>query len=121
MQIESSIYETNSFLQNKKLTLIEYSAFFGSIQIFRFLFQNQVSLARSLWLYAIHGENPDIIHFLEENQIHPKDENYKECLKESIKCHHNDFAMYFKNNYINEYNTQLNYYENEISYGFRFF
>ena len=38
MTIEPSIYETNSFLlkNNENITLIEYAAFFGSIQIFVF-------------------------------------------------------------------------------------
>ncbi|KAK8835164.1 hypothetical protein M9Y10_018335 [Tritrichomonas musculus] len=78
MTIQSSIYETNSFLINQNPTLIEYSAFFGSIQILRFLYQNQVELTSSLWIYSIHGHNPEIIHFLEENQIQPSDGTYQE-------------------------------------------
>ena len=119
--IEPSIYETNSFLENKNPTLIEYAAFFGSIQIFRFLFQNQVRLNQSLWIYAIHGGNPDIIHFLEENKIEPQDQTFQKCLEESIKCHHNDFALYFKNNFISESNVQPKYDENEISYAFHYY
>ena len=38
-KIKLSIFETNSFLiENKNTSLIEYSAFFGSIQIFQYLF-----------------------------------------------------------------------------------
>ena len=117
-QIESSIYETNSFLKNKVLTLIEYSVFFGSIQIIRFLFQNNVVLKPSLWIYAIHSNNPEIIHFLEENGIRPDDLSYKECLKESIKCHHLDFASYFKDNFIKEDDYSF---ANEVSSAFRFY
>ena len=120
--IEPSMYETNSFLEKKKPTLIEYSAFFGSIQIFRFLIQNQVELVPSLWLYAIHGRNPDIIHILEENHIYPNDKTYLECLEESIKCHHNEFAHYFLNNYIDEGNdNHSNHFKNEIYYGFQYY
>ena len=37
-QIKSSIFETNLFLiKNDETTLIEYAAFFGSIQIFQYL------------------------------------------------------------------------------------
>ena len=98
--INSSIYETNSFLiKNEPTTLIEYSAFFGSIQIFKYLYLNQVKLTSSLWIYAIHGRNPEIIHFLEENHIKPKDKTYKGCLIEAIKCHHNEIADYFINNH----------------------
>ena len=122
MTIQSSIYETNSFLINQNPTLIEYSAFFGSIQILRFLYQNQVELTSSLWIYSIHGHNPEIIHFLEENQIQPSDGTYQECLKESIKCHHNDFALYFINNFIpDDFDIHLNYYKNDIYYSFLFY
>ena len=117
--IPISIYETNQFLEGKNVTIMEYSTFFGSIQIFRFLFQNQVELTPSLWLYAIHGNNPEIIHFLDENRIYPKDESYQECLEESIKCHHNDFAFYFKNNFIND-DDHLNFNKNELEYGFHY-
>ena len=119
--IEPSIYETNSFLEIITPSLIEYAAFFGSIQIFRYLFQNQINLTPSLWLYAIHGRNPDIIHFLEENEIKPQDKTYQECLKESIKCYHNDFALYFQNKFIEKVDLKSNYYRNEICYAFQFY
>ena len=35
-KIKPSIYETNSFLIDKEPTLIEYAAFFGSIQIIQY-------------------------------------------------------------------------------------
>ena len=53
--INPSIFETNRFLINKKLTLIEYAAFYRSIQIFHFLYMNKVDLSSSLWIYAIHS------------------------------------------------------------------
>ena len=59
--IKTSIYERNPFLIGKTPTLIEYSAFFGSIQVFTYLFKNKVELTPSLWLYAVHGRNPVIL------------------------------------------------------------
>ena len=100
--IKSSIFETNSFLIDKEPTLIEYSAFFGSAQIFKYLYLNQVELTPSLWIYSIHGDHPEIIHILEENKIEPIDDSYKECLIESIKCHHNEIANYILKNYLND-------------------
>ena len=48
-QITPSIFETNSFLiEQKNITLIEYSAFFGSIQIFQYLNMNGIELTPSL-------------------------------------------------------------------------
>ena len=48
-EINNSIFETNQFLMKKKVTLIEYAAFFGSIQIFKYLIMNGVDLTPSLW------------------------------------------------------------------------
>ena len=101
--IPQSIYETNLFLNRNKPTLIEYSVFFGSIQVFKYLFFNNVELTPSLWIYSIHGKNPEIIHFLEENKIIPDDSSFIECLIESIKCHHIDITNYFLNNCMIRY------------------
>ena len=94
--VPQSIFETNTFLNKKNVSLIEYAAFFGSIQIFRFLIQNEVEMTPSLWLYAIHSDNADLIHILESNKL--KFDTHINCIIESIKCHHNDFANYFINN-----------------------
>ena len=95
--IKSSIYETNSFLiKNTDTTLIEYSAFYGSMQIFKYLISNEVELTPRLWLYAIHGQNVELIQILEEKEVEP----YEDSLKESIKCHHNNFFGYIQDNYF---------------------
>ncbi|KAK8835254.1 hypothetical protein M9Y10_039802 [Tritrichomonas musculus] len=113
-KITPSIFETNSFLIEKnEMTLIEYSAFFGSIQIFQYLMMNKVELKPSLWLYVIHSNNADLFHILETNKVCPPEfekENEKELNKsnnkylriliESIKCHHNDFANYIQNTFL---------------------
>ena len=79
-------------------TLIEYAAFYGSIQIFQYLRLNGVDLEPNLDIYAIHSNNPEFIHILEANRV--KFDEY--CLYESIKCHHNEIANYIKENYLNE-------------------
>ena len=108
-KIQPSIYETNSFLlksqiQNRQedyeFSLIEYAVFFGSIQIFNHLLLEGVKLTPSLWPLAIHGKNPEMIHFLEDNHVELEDESYKQVFYESIKCHHNDIANYFINNFL---------------------
>ena len=96
--IENSIFETNSYLLNKETSLIEYAAFYGSIQIFKYLYLNKVDISPLLWIYSIHGRNADIIHLLEEYQIQPFDLTFNQILKESIKCHHNEIAHYIQNN-----------------------
>ena len=98
--IKRSIFETNSFLIEKEPTLIEYATFFGSIQIFQYLRLNDVPLTSSLWLYAIHSNNAEMIHLLEENKISPPNNSYEICLEEAIKCHHNSIANYILDNLI---------------------
>ena len=116
--IQPSIYETNSFLltkqersnifTNQNLTLIEYAAFFGSIQIFNYLQLEGVELTPSLWILAIHGHNSEMIHFLEDNHVELEDKSYKQVFHESIKCHHNDIVNYFISNFLqnDEKNSQ---------------
>ena len=77
---------------------------------------NDVNLTPSLWFYAIHGNNAELIHILEDNKVEYKTEKsqenknkksvHAEIIIESIKCHHNDLANYFQRNF------ELN--ENEI-------
>ena len=94
--IDDSIFECNFFLINKNPTLIEYATFCGSIQIFKYLQINQVQINESIWEYAIHGRNPDIIHVIESLKIEPS----QTLVIESIKCHHNGIANYMKNNIV---------------------
>lgn len=97
----TSIFETNQFLLNRKPTSIEYAAFYGSINIFNYLLLHNSQLTPSLWLYSIHGRNPEIIHILEENDIVPLD-SYIPPLLEAIKCHHNEIANYILDKYCSE-------------------
>ncbi|KAK8892416.1 hypothetical protein M9Y10_029643 [Tritrichomonas musculus] len=69
-EIKHSIFETNSFLiENESTSLIEYSAFFGSIQIFNYLRMMNVELKPSIWLYAIHSQNTELFHLLESRLL----------------------------------------------------
>lgn len=104
--IKPSIFETNLFLlKQTNTTLIEYATFYGSIQIFNFLRINGVEINRSLWSYAIHGRNPEIIHYLEK--VTYLKTMKKEVLHESMKCYHHELTEYIINNYYNE-NEEIN-------------
>lgn len=94
IKIEPSIFETNPLLiQNEDVSMIEYAAFYGSINIFKYLITTSNELKPSLFLYAIHSNNPELIHILEEKF---DDINYEECLIESLKCHHKNLEIYFE-------------------------
>ena len=81
-EIEDSIFETNPFLMENKPSLIEYAAFFGSIQIFQYLKMNRAEMNPSLWLYAIHGQNAEIIHKLESESVPLPNCKYDKCVSE---------------------------------------
>ena len=130
--IEQSLFETNRFLiENKKTTLIEYASFFGSLQIILYLKEKGVELSPMMWLYSIHSNSPEMIHFLEQNKVEPPDGSYKLCLGEAIKCYHHEIARYIQDNYIQENEGNKNENEDEItekdyntnicSFSFRYF
>lgn len=120
-----SQFETNRFLNMnlENISLIEYAAFFGSIQIFKFLLLQKVVLTSPIWIYAIHGRNYEIIHLLEENNVKMQ---VNLCISESIKCHHNELTEYLLNNFensiekfflnqslsCNNYSEIVNYFQN---------
>ena len=70
-KLRPSIFEMNPLLNEREPTLIEYAAFYGSIQIFNYLKDNDVTLEPSLWIYIIHSNNAELFYFLEEKQIRP--------------------------------------------------
>ena len=119
-RIKPSIFETNSFLIDKEPTLIEYAAFFGSIQIYEYLYLNGVAVNGSLWLYGIHSNNSDFLrNHIESKGIKPTDETCEEILNESIKCHHNEIARYIQENLIDE--KQMIKSKNRIQFNERVF
>ena len=113
--IEQSIFETNSFLIKNEPTLIEYTAFYGSYNIFKYLFGNGVKFTPLLWIYATHGEKFDIIHLLEENHISPKDD-CDDCLIECIKCHHNDLENYIIDKFFKNIDSDHNVFLTALKY-----
>lgn len=48
----------------------------------------------SLWIYAIHSNNPELFNILENEKIKPPNNKFEICLAEAIKCHHNNMARY---------------------------
>lgn len=101
MQRKITIFETNFFLCKKeKISLIEYAAFYGSIEIFKYLLEKGQKVNTDIWIPAIHGNNLDLIKILENNDIKPNKALSKKLLKESIKCHHDEITNYILNNYL---------------------
>ena len=62
--IEKNIYERCDMIIEKKCTMIDCSAFFGSIKCFKYLFSNSKTTF-STFKFAIMGGNIEIIHLIE--------------------------------------------------------
>lgn len=99
-KIPPSVFESDSFL-NQSPSLIEYSAFFGSINIFKFLllqlgktdyFNNEKNIIK-LYEYSITGGCSEIIHLVEgiNSILNIID---KKCMKLSIAYHQNKINEY---------------------------
>lgn len=118
--IKGSIFETNGFLMDefRKITLIGYAAFCGSIDIIKYLHINGVDLQPNIWQFAIRSENAELFRYLEENHVLPAENDFEKILKKSIKCHHNQFANYIIENLIQEKNDK--YYRDIYQSSFKY-
>ena len=76
-------------------SIIEYSAAFGSIQIFEYLLNKLDELPENILLAAVLGGNFDIFHMLEKKGYVA--DNF--ITFRSILAHRNDFFDYFISNY----------------------
>ena len=95
--IEPSIFETNSLLIKKKPTLIEYTTFFGSLNIFNYLIEKQIELKPSLWIYSIHSQKEELINLLHDKNVQYPNNSIQSCIDEAVKCHHNDLVELLSN------------------------
>ena len=96
--IENSIFETNKYLMERLPNIFEYSAFYGAIQILKYLLYNNIEIPINILLYAIHSNNPEVICLFEEKEEEDRYNRmflFEKCFKESIKCHHNDLANHY--------------------------
>ena len=98
-RIMTSIFETNSFLLENCPTLLEYSAFYGSVQIFRYLINKGAKFTPSLLNFSIHGQNHEIIEKTMNNQNNTF-KSYIRCLNESIKCHCCGLTQFIFDSYL---------------------
>lgn len=105
-KIQSSVFESNTLI-NQMPTLIEYSAFFGSINIFKFLLlqlekqnyfnEDSEKKLKKLYEYSIVGGCFEIIHIVEgiNSNLNLID---RHCIKLAISYHQNKIADYLFEN-----------------------
>lgn len=92
--IRSSRYETFDFGTHfgKRPSLIEYSAFFASLECFKFLLDSNASITDTTPEFAVAGGNIEIIHRLEAL---PELEFSQECVQASVEFFRPELFEYF--------------------------
>ena len=91
--LDYSYYERFEFVNSKSdmPTLIEYSAFFGSIKSFKFLLNCNARINNDLPQFAVAGGNVEIIRICIEKKLVFDDE----CFEVAIRYHQNSIVEYF--------------------------
>lgn len=86
----NSNYENCEFSERNP-SLIEYSALFGAVNVFKYLLLNGATLTENLSQFAVTGGNYEIIHILEQNG---SKFNNLSALNKAIKFHRNELVEY---------------------------
>ncbi|OHS99867.1 hypothetical protein TRFO_08164 [Tritrichomonas foetus] len=84
-EIPHSQYDHVKFINSshKRPSVLEYSAFFGSVNIFKYIYSHNISLSDTLPRFAVAGANSEIIHLCIE-----KGQNFsKNCMNVAIQFH----------------------------------
>lgn len=95
---KKSIYSINDFLNEKEPNYLELSAFFASVQIFKFLWMKKAFTLERISQFAIAGGNHEIIHIIEDEQ-NIFDLNFISNIKAAIDFSRDDVYDYLFGNY----------------------
>lgn len=119
-KIELSVFETNSLLLKKnEVTLIEYALFYGSIQIIKYMENNNVEFNESSCFYAIHSNNSEIISIFINDDNKQDSYNMEKYRLKCIKCHHNEVANFIQTNFLH-YSDSHDFFKNLKYFNFSF-
>ncbi|OHT01786.1 hypothetical protein TRFO_31260 [Tritrichomonas foetus] len=91
--IPPALFERFSFIQTD-VSLVEYAAFFSSIQIFKYLILNDAQFNNELTKYAIAGGNNEIIHICEDKSL-----SFKKSINIAIQQWKNELVEYLLQEY----------------------
>ncbi|OHS98965.1 hypothetical protein TRFO_34650 [Tritrichomonas foetus] len=112
--IPNSIFEVSTFI--KHVTMLEYSAFYSSQNIFKFLLLNGAKITKKLPEYAVAGGNYEIIHLCEQyNCVFTE-----KSLAVAVEFHHNEIFDYLKETYKSSF-ERLSFYESILYSNFYVF
>ena len=111
LKVIPSEYERFNIANKCHCGLFEYSALFGSAQIFKYLITNEPNYYNSIkcFGYAIAGGSKDIISIIMNSiSINSLSYEIKWLIKVSIKYHQHDiFEWLFESYYNNQYNEKF--------------
>ncbi|KAK8878269.1 hypothetical protein M9Y10_005034 [Tritrichomonas musculus] len=117
-----SLFETNRLLNESEVSLTEYALFYGSSKIVDFLFRHKYKMNSSVWLYAVHSNNPYIMSLLMKQKIDY--ESPVTLLEESIRCHHSEAAKFILEKMINDedrrHEIETRFFNSPTSFGFQY-
>ncbi|OHT02839.1 hypothetical protein TRFO_29908 [Tritrichomonas foetus] len=94
-QIHPTVFESDQVINSRFTplpTLIEYAAFFCSMNTFKYLWMNMLSMPENLPKYAIAGGSYEAIHLCEEKKKKLKFD--EECISTAIEYHHEEIVDY---------------------------
>lgn len=93
-EIPYSLFEDLScFFKKKDMPkMIDYAAFYGSINVFKYLMMNNSKVTEKTMEYAVYGGSYEIIHILENLNCPTSN-----ALEASIRIHNNELYDYFIN------------------------
>ena len=95
-----TIYETSWAILRKGAWLTDYAAYSGSFNIFNYLVSQNAGLKQDLWIFAIHGNNIQILERLKQTIMKPYADTRMRSLIESYKCHHIKVTDFVWKNYF---------------------
>ncbi|OHT10233.1 hypothetical protein TRFO_20532 [Tritrichomonas foetus] len=94
-KIQNSVYGKYSYI-SRDTSLIEYAAFFGAINIFKFLLLNGAKKTESLAKYAVASGNVEIVRIVEQNGC-----SFNDTLEVAFNFSHSDiFEWILLNKYL---------------------
>ena len=79
---------------SKEVNLLDFCAFYGSHNCFKYLCLEGFQLTNSITNFSIAGGNSEIIHIIEQNSI-----PFNSCFRTSIQYHHFHLSEWLLSNY----------------------
>ena len=88
------VYRTNIYILDLIFTVIDFSAYCGSINIFKYLMLNKSEITSRTIKYAVVGGNEEIIEFLVSNNY-----SFDHREKDAISYHNNNIVKWLFEHY----------------------